>query len=193
MSINKALQVIDTMGQDPRKRRPLTASPQRTPSGFIMAYEYPQESLRLSAEGRHAQIHEIQAAGCETYRPSRQTGYELQPAISDESAHLATSAATSLDFEYRVGKRDKGLMRRPRCQRCQKAKEGCDCQRHYKNCVNGGIEASGCVDSVEDNNSKDQDQTADAAGSKTGYELPEGDDRLEWDTDLVRRLFGEIE
>lgn len=25
------------------------------------------------------------------------------------------------------------------------------------------------------------------------YELPEGDDRLEWDTDAVRRIFGEIE
>jgi hypothetical protein len=24
------------------------------------------------------------------------------------------------------------------------------------------------------------------------YELPEGDDRLDWDTDLVRRLYGEI-
>lgn len=26
-----------------------------------------------------------------------------------------------------------------------------------------------------------------------GYELPEGEERLEWDTDLVRRIFGEIE
>jgi hypothetical protein len=59
--------------------------------------------------------------------------------------------------------------------------------------MNGGIEAGSCVDSVGDNNSKDQDQAAAAAGSKAGYELHEGNDRLDWDTDLVRRLFGEIE
>jgi hypothetical protein len=193
VSIDKALQVMDTIRQDPRKWRPPSANPQITPSGFIMAHEYPQEPLVLSAKGRRAQIHKKQATRCEAYHPSRQTGYKLRPAVSDEPAHLAPSAATSLDFEYRVGERVEGLMRKPRCQKCQKMKESCDCERHYKSCMNGGIEAGSCVDSVGDNNSKDQDQAAAAAGSKARYELHEGNDRLDWDTDLVRRLFGEIE
>jgi hypothetical protein len=30
-------------------------------------------------------------------------------------------------------------------------------------------------------------------GPRVDYELPAGEERLEWDTDLVRRTFGEIE
>ncbi|KZM20922.1 uncharacterized protein EKO05_0006382 [Ascochyta rabiei] len=36
-------------------------------------------------------------------------------------------------------------------------------------------------------------KTAVGTDSATEYKLPEGDQRLDWDTDLVRRLFGEIE
>jgi hypothetical protein len=38
-----------------------------------------------------------------------------------------------------------------------------------------------------------QNDASEDGGSKGEYKLPEGDQRLDWDTDLVRRLFGEIE
>ncbi|KAJ4318630.1 hypothetical protein N0V94_004335 [Neodidymelliopsis sp. IMI 364377] len=38
-----------------------------------------------------------------------------------------------------------------------------------------------------------QNDASKDSSSKGEYKLPEGDQRLDWDTDLVRRLFGEIE
>ena len=50
-----------------------------------------------------------------------------------------------------------------------------------------------CPKGVVSNISEETGNVNAVSGSAARYRLPEGNERLDWDTDLVRQLFGEID
>lgn len=184
-SVDRALGMVDTMNQDARKWCLLTTHPQRTSSALFIPYEFSQESLGLTAEERRAQVHEERAARREAYGLEPQPERERTAAAPEGMAHLATSA-TSLSSQLPLS--------RPHYQRCHRSKEGCDGQRPCQRYTDADIGAGGCIDWEGGIGGKEFQVEADVAtGNAVENRLPEGDQRLDWDTDLVRRLFGEIE
>ena len=177
--------MVDTTNEDVRKWFPLTTHPQRTSSALFIPYEFSQESLGLTAEERRAQVHEERAARREAYGLGQQPERVRRAAAPEGMAHLATSA-TSLSSQHPLS--------RPHYQGCRRSKEGCDDQRPCQRYTDAGIDAGGCIDWEGGIGGKEfQVEAAVATGNAVENSLPEGDQRLDWDTDLMRRLFGEIE
>lgn len=189
MSIDRALEMLDAMNQDPRKLRPLTTLPQKELAEMNMPYEYTHESLGLAIEERWAEISKEQARR-EAQKHIHVQEHSHGEAACEGAAHPATVTAV-LKFQHEPENRD--LVRRPRCQRCRESKKGCDRQRPCQRCKDAGIGAEGCVDWDGSTRRNERHVYVVGTDSAAGYQLPEGEQRLEWDTDLVRRLFGEIE
>ena len=189
--IDGALQMVDTTNQDPRKWRPLVANLQCLPARSAVPHEYSQESLGWSTEKRHTEILERQAA-YETWRLSHENGSKLRSAASDGAAILAASVAASLSFAS-LDEGDEGLERRSRCQRCCKMQKDCESQGLCQGRKHAGDGNDSCPKGVVSNISEETGNVNAVSGSAARYRLPEGNERLDWDTDLVRQLFGEID
>lgn len=107
-------------------------------------------------------------------------------------AHLLTSAA-SLSPRHVVRGDDVGFISGPRFQRYRRNQNGYDCQQPSQHCTDARIGAGGNIDWDEGSGDNEpRIDTAAAIGNTADKEMPEGEQRLDWDTDLVRRLFGEI-
>ncbi|KAF2622653.1 hypothetical protein BU25DRAFT_208190 [Macroventuria anomochaeta] len=186
VSIGSALEMVDAMNQSPRKWRPLMTNPQRIPFGMSALYEHSQESLGLSSEDRRAEIRKEQRARCEAFIQRQKAGQE-------EKAHLAASVVSPDSF-HQPNAGDKELGPKPRCQRCREMRKGCDPQGPYRRCNDADCGAEGCVDWDGNNGRYERcEENVEGTDSAAGYQLPEGDQRLDWGNDLVRRLFSEIE
>ncbi|KAF1359920.1 hypothetical protein EJ07DRAFT_117429 [Lizonia empirigonia] len=107
--------------------------------------------------------------------------------------HLVASAA-SISSQHRESADDKETLSRPRCQGCRRSEKDFDRQKPCQRCADADMAAEGRVDwdGGRDKN-EPLSKTVIASGNAAENKLPEGDQRLDWDTDLVRRLFGEIE
>ena len=190
VSIDRVLEMVETMNRNPRNRRPLIVSPQWRPSEKTLPHEYSQESLGLTTEERRAEIYKIQAARREVCNRSLLVDYEHWSAASEGMGYLAARAAAP-KVQREAG--NEGLLRQSRCQGCRNSRADCDRQGSCQGCEGAGIETDSCVNRVESNNKKERDVAALSTDNTAEYQLPKGDQRLDWDTDLVRHLFGEIE
>lgn len=190
----RASHIKEWVGQGPQVWDSSTTQHQRVSSTKIVPYEYPQEALGLSsAERRVHMLAEQQRR--KSWNERQEIGRDevtlrVSRVARDERTALVKSVS-SADPRYKHNAGYNGSVDVPSCQRCRDMKEGCDRTNEAVPCLrcnNAGIGAEGCVDWRPDGGS-----TGSRHKSLVDYELPEGDQRLEWDTDLVRRLFGEIE
>ncbi|KAF3043890.1 hypothetical protein E8E11_007298 [Didymella keratinophila] len=193
-SKGRAFQVKGRADQCSQAWQPSTMQHQRVSSYENVPYEYPQDSLGLSSAERRAHIHTEQQRR-ETWTERQMTGQDdatskTSRVARDGRAALAASVR-SADPRYEHNASYDGSVDRPSCRRCRDTREGCDRTNEAVPCWHYNdtdISAEGCVGWHPDGGS-----TASRHKSLVDYELPEGDQRLDWDTDLVRRLFGEIE
>lgn len=199
VSKGRAMSMEGRTDQGPRARYLSKTQHQRVSSYEIVPFEYPQEALGLSSEERRARMF-AERRRREMWIQGERIAQKDATVTRDERANNHDNLQARSTLTANVGLADPrcehnagydGSFDRPRCQRCGDMDKGCDrisgagpCLR----CKDAGIGAEGCVDWRLGGSSM-------AHGPKrlVDYELPEGDQRLDWDTDLVRTLFGEIE
>lgn len=193
VSIDGALLMIEKMNQDPRKWRPLISNPRRTVSELVVAHEYSPESLGLTAEERRAELHKRQAA--------RRAGYDFEHQAQPERGavppvalpHVVASAASTSSQHWESAD-DKEALSRPRCQGCRRSENDHGHQIPCQRCADADMAAEGCVDWDGGSDKKEPlNKNVITSGNTAENKLPEGDQRLDWDTDLVRLLFGETD
>jgi hypothetical protein len=186
----RALGTIDAMDQVTQERRSSITYYQQVPSRKIVPHEYSQEALGLSSADRRAQVRTEQCTRREAWVERRRIQQDQKRVARKEKAHLAASSnSTGLLHQYNTG--NDRVVEGPSCQRCCELRKGYDHASGEVSCLRckeSGTSAEDCVDRRPDDGQSEHRQR-----SLVDYQLPEGDQRLDWDTNLVRRLFGEIE
>lgn len=194
VSKKSAFYLSDREGQGPQVWDPSTMQHRRVSSSEVVHFEYPQEALGLSTAERRARILAEQQRR-ESWNEKQETSHDdatlknYRVARDGRKALVASVSRADPRCERNAGYH--GFVDVPSCQRCRDMQEECDRTNGAVPCLSfndAGIGTEGCVDRRPDGGSKDSRDK-----SLVAYELPEGDQRLDWDTDLVRRLFGEIE
>lgn len=185
--INKQTQVDE--GRIPGKWTPMPTNPQQVRNVRIVWHEYSHEDLGLRSEERRAKLGAEQRARSEWTQRQGIEQEEKGFAQSERARLPASATLTGPPHQYDAG--NDGPVRRSRYRRCWEKEQSCGLTEGGRTCLHYKDAEIGAQERVA--RRTDDGPIECRQKMLVDYELPGSDQRLDWDTDLVRRLFGEIE
>lgn len=181
------LATLEEMFQEPHHWPTSGTSSQQLPAENVVRYEFSQESLGLTASQRRTEIFEKVAAQRPVVAQALHLRNEPMSAFLGERASRIVPPLAQREGQIQH------FLQKSRYQRACMNEMRCG---HQSLCQRSGIAsvaADNCVDWTEGDTTRERDVNSIDSQAAAAHQVPEGDQRLDWDTDLVRRLFGEIE
>src|SRR5690242_181720 len=185
VGIGKAPNMSGPLNREFHRQYPDLASSQLRHADMSVRYEYAPEALGLTADQRRAQV--IQDI---TARHPAVAQTLLQDDPNSAALEMVTeNAPTGTRFEGQ----NQHLLSKSRYHRTSNGEEYWNYQSPYRPYGPASVDAESGPDQIGNETMEARGAGPLGMQAAPARQLPESDQRLDWDTDLVRRLFGEIE
>lgn len=185
VGVGKALDVARPLNRELRQRFPDLASSLWRHADMSVRYEYAPESLGLTADQRRAQVFQ----DIIMRRPT-----VAQTLSQDEPNSAALEIVTeNAPTGTRFGGQIEHPLPKSRYQGTTNGEEHWNCQSPYQPPETASDNAESGADQIGNKTVEARGADLFDMDAAPARQISESDQRLDWDTDLVRRLFGEIE